>query len=148
MPNSPHTDLQGNPVALWRRLAAMLYDTLAVIGICFVVSGIAVGLNHGVAVPANHPGFSALLLLLNYLYFAFCWRRSGQTLGMKSWRIRVEDAETGARLSWSQTLVRFSVGIAAWLPAGMGYWWSVFDAERRSWTDRASHSRLVRVLKT
>ena len=58
------------------------------------------------------------------------------------------DAETGARLSWSQTLVRFSVGIAAWLPAGMGYWWSVFDAERRSWTDRASHSRLVRVPKT
>jgi hypothetical protein len=80
MPNSPDTDLQGNPVALWRRLAAMLYDTLAVIGICFVVGGIAVGLNHGVAVPANHPGFSALLLLLNYLYFAFCWRRSGQTL--------------------------------------------------------------------
>jgi hypothetical protein len=79
MPNSPDTDLQGNPVALWRRLAAMLYDTLAVIGICFVVGGIAVGLNHGVAVPANHPGFSALLLLLNYLYFAFCWRRSGQT---------------------------------------------------------------------
>jgi uncharacterized RDD family membrane protein YckC len=125
----------------------MLYDALAVLGICFVAGGIAVGLNHGLAVPANSPGFSLMLLVLNYGYFAFCWRRGGQTLGMKSWRVRVVDAGTGALISWWQTLVRFSVGLAAWVPAGMGYWWSVFDAEGRSWTDRASGSRLIRVPK-
>ena len=132
------------PVALWRRFAAMFYDALALLGIWFVVGGIGVGLEHGVAVPADSLLFKGVLLLLSYLYFAFCWRRGGQTLGMKSWRLRVVNA-SGTRLTWRQTLLRFGAGILSWLPLAMGYWWSLVDPARRTWTDRASDSQLVRV---
>lgn len=122
----------------------MFYDTLALIGIWFVVGGIAVGLEHGLAVPADSLLFKGVLLLVSYLYFAFCWRRGGQTLGMKSWRIRVVNA-SGARLGWAQTVLRFGAGALSWLLLGMGYWWSLTNAQRRGWPDRASASMLIMV---
>lgn len=129
----------------WRRLAAMLYDALALVGIWFVAAGIWVGFRHGEAVPADSPLFTSYLVLLAYGYFAACWRRGGQTLGMKSWRLRVVDAHSLQRLSWRQTLLRFVVGVVSWLPAGFGYWWALTDPERRGWPDRASGTRLIKV---
>lgn len=122
----------------------MLYDALAIVGVWFLVGGIAVGLHHGEALPASDWSFKALLLAVTYAYFAFCWRRGGQTLGMKTWRIQVVDAG-GGRLAWSQTLKRFGAGVLAWLPAGFGYWSALFHAEGLAWPDRASGTRLVRV---
>lgn len=131
------------PVALWRRFAAMFYDTLALIGIWFVAAGIAVGLEHGVAVPAGDLRFSCVLLLLSYGYFAVCWRRSGQTLGMGSWRIKLVDGETGGRVSLRQTLLRFTAGLLSWIPLGIGYWWALGNLERRGWPERMSGTRLI-----
>ncbi len=142
--SSQPTETPTAPVAaaFWRRLLSMIYDTLCLIGIWFVAGGIAVGLHHGHAVEGN-PAFSLLLLVLSYAYFAFSWRRGGQTLGMKCWRIRVVSDDAGTRLSWRQTLVRFAVALVSWVPLGLGYWWALTGA-RRAWHDLASHSRVVR----
>jgi len=153
-------------VSVRRRVAAIVYDTLALIGIWFVVAGIAVGLHHGVAIPDYQLGFQLALLGAAYGYFGLCWRRGGQTLGMKSWRIRVVDAATAAPLSWQQVSVRFIVGALSWLPlafagwafyytsaarplvllAGallvLGYWWAL-GGRGEAWIDRASRARLV-----
>jgi len=128
--------------AFWRRLLSMIYDALCLIGIWFVAGGIAVGLHHGHAVEGS-PGFSLLLLALSYAYFAFSWRRGGQTLGMKCWRLRVVDEDAGTRLSWRQTLVRFVMALVSWAPLGLGYWWALVGT-RRAWHDRASHSKVIR----
>jgi uncharacterized RDD family membrane protein YckC len=130
------------PAPFWRRLFAMIYDLLCLIGIWFVVGGIAVGLHHGEAVE-HEPLFSLLLLAAACVYFAFSWRRGGQTLGMKCWRIRVVDELGGAGLSWRQAGVRCAVALLSWLPLGLGYWWAL-AGRRRAWHDLASGSRLVR----
>jgi len=153
-------------VSVRRRVAATVYDTLALIGIWFVVAGIAVGLHHGEAVPEYQHGFQAVLLLAAWAYFAGCWHRGGQTLGMKSWRIRVVDRASGAALSWRQASVRFAIGILHWLPLAFaawafwftpapralvivagallafGYWW-ILGGRGEALIDRASGSRLV-----
>jgi uncharacterized RDD family membrane protein YckC len=143
MPTSP--TLAGRPVALGRRLAAIFYDALALIGIWFVAGAAAVALHHGEAMPANSAGFSLCLALLSYGYFGLSWRRGGQTLGMKTWRIKVVDAATLAPLSWRQSVLRYAVGLLAWLPLGFGYWWAITDPLGRGWPDRASATRLIRV---
>lgn len=137
-------EIAARPVALWRRFAAMFYDSLALFGIWFVAAGIVVGFNHVEAVHDQNPWFRAYLLALAYGYFGLCWHRGGQTLGMKSWHIRVVDAVTNAPLTWRQTVVRFAVGLISWLPAGLGYWWALIGP-RQTWHDRASASRLIRV---
>jgi uncharacterized RDD family membrane protein YckC len=130
------------PAPFWRRLLAMVYDLLCLIGIWFVVGGLAVGLHHGEAVE-HSAWFAWLLLAAAAAYFAASWRRGGQTLGMKCWKIRVVDAASGGRLGWRQALVRFATAMVSWLPLGLGYWWAL-AGRRRAWHDLASGTRLVR----
>lgn len=128
-----HTDPSAaRRVSVRRRVAAAFYDTLALIGIWFVVAGIAVGLHHGEAIPDYQHGFQLALLLAAWAYFAGCWRRGGQTLGMKSWRIRVVDRATGAALSWRQASLRFLIGVMHWLPLAVAAWACWFTPAPRS----------------
>jgi uncharacterized RDD family membrane protein YckC len=164
----------GAPAGLFRRLAALLYDLLLVIALGFVVTFAMLPLTHGEAILSSTQGlvghaYHALLAMLVFAYFGWSWTRSGQTLGMRAWRIRLESA--GARrLTWAKSLVRFLLGTGlAWLatlgawyfaqpgfPAGdagaaalvapllVNYAWILFDAEGRSLQDLAGRARMRR----
>lgn len=76
-------------------------------------------------------------------YAVTSWRRGGQTLGMRPWRLRVVDRSGRAaprRALW----VRYAVGTLSLLVGGLGLWWAWFDRDRLTWHDRASGTRLVR----
>jgi uncharacterized RDD family membrane protein YckC len=143
MPHTPIASREFRPVSLWRRLAAIVYDSFAVFAVCFVASALAVTLHHGQAIANGSWWFTACLGLVCYGYFAHSWRR-GRTLGMRSWKLRLVDAATGEAVSWRQTVLRFAVALLGWLPAGMGYWRSLWDDEQRTWHDLVSATRLVR----
>lgn len=128
------------PAGLGRRLGAMLYDTLVVIALWMVLGFVAVALNAG---EANEtPLFHSVLLVATFAFFAFSWMRGGMTLGMQAWRLRIQTPE-GGRITLTQALLRFFVGLASWIALGLGYWWILFDGEKRSWSDIASGSRVV-----
>ena len=93
------------------------------------------------------PLLTSVLFITLYLFFGYFWTRSGQTLGMQVWRIRVENAD-GISISWMQALLRFMMGWVSWLALGLGYLWMLWDSERLTWTDRFSESRVVAVPKT
>jgi uncharacterized RDD family membrane protein YckC len=127
-----------------RRFAALVYDTLllAAVFICFTLIVVLVR-----GMQAIEPGtwwFGASLLVMTLLFYAWFWTHGGQTLGMRAWRIRVVSAD-GEAIGWQQACIRF---LAAWLsalPAGLGYWWSLIDAEGLCWHDRLSGTRPVLV---
>ena len=128
---------------MWRRLAAFCYDLLVLTAlvVCFTLVVLAVRL--GVAVPAGSWWFPACLLAIAMAFFCSFWVHGGQTLGMRAWRIRVV-RDDGRALTWPQALARFAAGLVAFLPAGLGLWWSVFDSAKRSWHDRWTRTRVVR----
>jgi uncharacterized RDD family membrane protein YckC len=84
-------------------------------------------------------------------YAVFSWRRGGQTLGMRPWRIRVVAADSigtdPVPLDRKALWTRYTVATASLLLGGLGFWWAWFDRERRTWHDRASGTRLVAVPK-
>ena len=124
----------GRKAGLLRRLAALLYDLLLVIAVAFVATFAMLPLTRGEAILTTTQGpvghlYHALLLLAVFAYFGWCWTQSGQTLGMKAWRIRLE-ALNGLRLDWPGALVRFALGTAlAWL-AALGCWWYLARPDR------------------
>lgn len=132
------------PAPLVRRLLAMLYDSLLVIALWMVLGGIAVAINHGEAVEG--PLFNSVLFVSSYLFFAYFWTRSGQTLGMMAWNLRVETT-AGGRINWTQALIRFLVAIPSLLLLGAGYWWILLNDEKLSWNDRISDTRVVQLEK-
>jgi uncharacterized RDD family membrane protein YckC len=77
--------------ALPRRMACMLYESTLVFGIAVgggLVFSIAAGMRSGM--DERRPLFIAFLVVLLGIYFVWCWVR-GQTLAMKTWKIRVVD---------------------------------------------------------
>ena len=77
------------------------------------------------------------------LYATISWRRGGQTLGMRPWRIRLV-GDDGTAPAWRALWLRYLVGTASLLLAGLGFLWALIDRDRLTWHDRASSTRLVR----
>ncbi len=137
---------------LLRRLGAMLYDGLLLVGVLMVATALFLPLTGGEAVvsgrnPVLEWVYRAALLALVVGFFGVFWTLRGQTLGMASWRLRVE-REDGTLLGWGDTLRRLGWALVSALPVGLGFLWMLFDPERRAWHDRLSRTRVVVVPKS
>ncbi|WP_372015953.1 RDD family protein [Pseudoxanthomonas sp. 10H] len=143
------------PLVGWR-LLALFYDFWPVAALWMLTSLL---FNIGYTTVGHHaardsipPGgvLSSLLfvacVLLTGLYATLSWRRGGQTLGMRPWRLRLVAAGGGVP-GWRALWLRYAVGLLSLLPAGLGFWWAWFDRDRLAWHDRASGTRLLRVPK-
>jgi len=127
------------PCPLGRRLAAITYDGLLLVGLWMIAAAaVVIPLNDSVN-PAS-GWFQLYLLVVSWLYFAVSWR-GGHTLGMKAWRIRLVAPEQP--VTWLATLMRFSVAIPSWLVFGLGFLWSMGHPQRATWHDLASGTALV-----
>ena len=135
------------PAGLLRRLGAMLYDGLLLLALLMVATALFLPLTGGEALNAQaHPVlelvYQAALVLLILGFFGLFWTRRGQTLGMASWRLRVE-REDGRLLTWGDTTRRLAWALLSLLPLGLGFVWILFDPGRRAWHDRLSRTRVV-----
>lgn len=104
------------PVSLWRRLAAIAYDSILLAALFFVVTAVAVA-RFGAAVDAGTVWLQLLLAATAWLYFTWCWVHGGQTVAMRAWKIRLVPTGTAGRagqIGWTRATVRF---LAGWIPA-------------------------------
>ena len=88
------------------------------------------------------PLLQLYLLGVCAVYFIYCWTHGGQTLPMKTWRIRVVTRSGGA-LSLSCAALRYVLALASIALAGGGYWWALFDRDGQFLHDRLAGTRLV-----
>lgn len=125
-----------------RRLGGVLYESLTVIALWMLASAfVTTALDN-----ATH-GFARWLLqgisLLTVSgYFLWCWTHGGQTLAMKTWRIRVL-TKNGAPLTFFQAMQRLFLAIAGLLAGGIGFWWALLDKDGQFLHDRIAGTRLV-----
>lgn len=135
------------PVPLWRRLAAASYDALVVLALWFIATAIAMPLARGAITP-EHPLaeliYRLYILAVGFVFFGGFWVRNGQTLGMLAWRVKVVEAGSGAKIGWQQALIRYLAAYLSWAAAGLGFWWSLWDKDRKTWHDRLSGTELRR----
>ena len=137
------------------RLLALAYDALPVLALWLLV-GAAFTLGYTVS---GHPAseniapFSALQWLawlccwvVTGAYGVLSWRRGGQTLGMRPWRLRVVDAQ-GNPATTRALVRRYVLGTISLLGAGAGFWWAWFDRDRLTLHDRFSGTRMIRMPK-
>ena len=133
-----------DPAPLWRRLAAALYDLLPLTGIWMGGALLALLFVPGHQVPPGTLWFQAYLLALTIAYYALSWRRGGQTIGMRAWKLRVVDVD-GQACNWRAIALRLAGVPLSLLPLGAGVWAAAFDAEGRMWHDRLAGTRVVRL---
>ena len=170
----------GAPAAgLLRRLAALTYDCLLLLAILFVGTLALLPLTGGEAITPASQGLGTYLAYRGYLallalgYFGLAWTRSGQTLGMMAWRIRLV-AVNGRAPGWPASTLRFATGLAlaitaeyglrlAFEPGGsaqrlaagflllpllLNFAWIAIDACGRSLQDRTCRTWILRIQET
>lgn len=102
------------PAGLFRRFAAGFYDGLLLLAMAMIAGIIVFAVAGGFSrplgelrTPALAERIGNLLLVATFvtLYFGYGWRKAGQTLGMKAWKIRVEYPD-GSLLHWGGVLRR------------------------------------------
>ncbi len=127
---------------LARLFSSLLYEALVVFGILLVGFMIP-----QIVLAAFLHGTSGRLLwahlfLVLLIYFVWFWLNGGQTLAMKTWKLRVVTAD-GAALRPLQAVLRY---LAAWLSTallGAGFLWVAFDPDHRFLHDRIAGTRII-----
>lgn len=165
---------QSAPLA--KRLIGVVYELLLMIAILMVSGGVYQAIAGVAGVPpqalSQHSGWQSGLFvwvtLILFLYYSFCWTRSGQTLPMKTWKMRLV-SEQNQPISLHQAQWRFFSLMCFVLPLGpvwmlgrhqvipapfvwiavlwavLPYAWGFFDKDRQFLHDRLAHSRIIRL---
>lgn len=123
--------------SLGRRFGAILYDSLLVLALMFLGTLPFIAVRGGQPVDPGNILYQVTLLLITYLFFVVFWSRFGRTLGLQSWRLRIETAD-GSKPGFAAASLRFFAAIISWLPAGLGFWWQLWDKDGLTWHDRLS----------
>ncbi len=135
------TDRPATP-GIGRRLLSLIYEILLLIAVALLAGGAAAVLAQ-ITSPANTQfltriiGFAACTA-----YFAWQWQRSGQTLPMKTWRMRLEKVD-GTRVELPRALLRAALATAGYLLLGVSVIWAFIDRDRQFLHDRLAGTRLV-----
>lgn len=139
---------------LFKRLAAMVYDFFLLFAISMtyaaIVLSIKVQLLHvqyeaGEKAQLGFLGFVGWMLLI-ITFYCYFWRRFGQTLGMKAWRLELVNTE-GKCASLMQCILRCFAATVSFALLGLGYWWLWLDPEKITLHDRLTKTRVIQLAK-
>jgi uncharacterized RDD family membrane protein YckC len=133
----------GTP-GIGRRIACMLYEGILLFAVGFAASSLFFYASGGLGSAGYGRTMLQLFLLAVFAaYFLWCWLRGGQTLAMKTWKIRLV-APGHDRVPPLTALLRFALAVIA-VPTGAALVWAFFDRERQFLHDRIAGTRLVMV---
>lgn len=86
------------------------------------------------------------LVSISYAFFVSFWYKGGQTLGMKSWHLRLVDTD-GNAVTLRAANIRYISAILSWLLLGFGYLWILVDKNNLALHDKLSGTRIVALKK-
>lgn len=127
--------------SLSKRLLACLYDGLVIIAIAMLITLLIIAV-----LGDARDGFVRLFLQLMLFvvigaYFVTSWVKSGQTIAMRAWRIKVVD-QHHAPLSHLQAIKRYCLTCVLML-SGVSILWAIFDRQKLFLHDRLLGTKLI-----
>lgn len=124
-----------------RRLLCLFYESLLLVAVSFVAALVLLLAAHFAGAQIPRIALQAYLALVACCYFVPQWR-TGQTLAMKTWRIRAVEVN-GEPLNIRRALMRYILAVVSWLLLGAGYLWALADRDGQFLHDRLAGTRLV-----
>ena len=130
---------------LSRRVASGLYELLILLALVFIAtlpfSYLFGDATHG----WKRHLLQAWVLTVTAAYFTWFWTRGGQTLPMKTWRLRLVAADGGS-VGFPRALRRFALALLGFAALGLGFLWAFVDRDGQFLHDRLSGTFLVEAL--
>ena len=138
--------------SLGRRIVAIIYDLFPLFGIFMGVAMLIV-MPTKIFLYGFDENWSSFNLPLQIIltatmiyalssYFLYCWRKQGQTLGMKAWRIKLIQ-KNGQLADKDQCIKRLFFSLGSFLCFGIGYWSYFFSKDKNCLHDVLSETRVI-----
>lgn len=137
---------QSKSPSFFRCTAAIIYELFLLIAVFSIVTFLFILIFGDATKGLNHFALQLTLWLAGGMYFVFSWVRTGQTLAMKTWRIKLESMN-GESLSLNRAILRYVLATAGLMFFGAGFIWAIFDREGLYLHDRLIGSRLRLTVK-
>ena len=125
-----------------RRLGAMIYDGFLLFALLMVAAVPVVMIAGANSDFFKSPMYTLYLYFISFVFFGWFWTRGGQTLGMRSWKIRVI-RDDNRPLGWDSALMRFLLATISLTLFGLGFIWILFDRDNLAWHDQLSRTHIV-----
>ena len=129
---------------LAKRFLAIVYESLLGFSVLFAASLPYMLILGAPSTPPQALAYRFVLFLVLGCYFIFQWSARGQTLAMKTWRIRIE-TKYGETPSIPRATARY---LSAWISAlclGLGFAWALVDRNKQFLHDRICGTRIVQL---
>jgi uncharacterized RDD family membrane protein YckC len=128
---------------LARRLASLIYEVLLLAALLWCAALVFRVLENALGIAHVRFAFQVYLLAITCAYFVWQWTHGGQTLPMKTWRIRLARSG-GEAVTARVALGRYAVALCGTLAFGAAFLWAAVDRERLFLHDRIAGTRIVR----
>ena len=148
-----------------RRLISFSYESLLLAALLMLAGLVFAAVTHNFHAPWLRAALQGYLLAVAGAYFVRCWRRGGQTLPMKTWRLRVV-SQDGRPLTMQRALFRYTTALLCVAPialcaaaaalrhdlllaaatvggASLTFGWALLDRDRQFLYDRLAGTRVV-----
>ena len=127
---------------LKRRLICLVYELLILAAVLFAATLPVILVTRGLSHTLARPILQVWLLVICGWFYARQWVGEGQTLPMKTWKIKVVDLH-GAALTTKLAWLRYAAALASIALLGLGFVWALIDRDRQFLHDRLAGTRLI-----
>ena len=132
-------------VGFWPRVGAALIDTLLVLALCIPLVTAVYGRQYWLSTDLiQGPADFLITGVLPAVAVVLFWVYRQATPGKIAIGARIVDAESGAKPSTRQCIVRYAGYYAAMLPLMVGILWVAFDPRKQGWHDKLAGTVVVR----
>ena len=130
--------------AFGRRLASALYDLLVLAALVLIATFPFLAVFGDSTHGWRRHALQLWVVGVAGAYFVWFWTRGGQTLPMKTWKIRVVRLD-GAALAPGRAIHRYLLALLGILALGIGFLWALVDRDRQFLHDRLAGTALIDV---
>lgn len=151
------TEFEYATPSLLRRLAAMVYDSLLLMAVSILYGAVTTGINIlikgapevGERVSWGIWGWVVSIgwVLTMGFFFCYFWHKSGQTLGMKTWRMKIVNDADLQSPEYKKCVIRCLCAPFSLLLCGAGYWLMYANPQRQTMHDKISKTRTLLLAK-
>lgn len=129
----------------WARLGATLVDSILVM----ILFTFPMSLYYGDSYWDGEQTFAGVLdflvtFVLPVTIVIFMWVKISATPGKMALNLIVVDADTGAKLTTKQAIIRYLGYIVSFIPLGLGFLWVAFDKKKRGWHDMMANTVVIK----
>ena len=128
--------------ALGRRLASGVYDLLLLCALVLIATFPYLAVFGDSTSGWRRHVLQFWVLGVTGAYFAWFWTHGGQTLPMKTWRLKIVRGD-GSPVSLPRALHRYLLAALGFFALGLGFLYALVDRDRQFLHDRLAGTAII-----